>query len=71
MLILGFLAYAVYTLHEVFEKPKLRDSTEVEYFSYNQNTDAYNITTLNSTIAISISSGTYVPMSRYMRVVFQ
>ena len=54
LLILLFTVYSGYTLHEMIVKPALQNNSVQLYFSYSDNTDVYNITTSNSTIAIHI-----------------
>ena len=58
IIILGFLAYSVMTLHELIVHPVLKSNAERVYFSASGNTDVFNITTKNATIAVAIAGST-------------
>ena len=55
LLIILFTAYSVYTAHEMIVNPILKNSSEKLYFSYVDNTEAYEINTTNSTLAVKIA----------------
>ena len=71
LIILLFSVYSGYTLYEMIVNPALQNNTIQQYFSNSDNTDVYNITTLNSTIAINVKSrGGKYNTNQYLRVVF-
>ena len=52
VIILTFLTYSGLTLHGFIVNPVLKGFEEKMSFSYYDNTDPYNITTKNSTLAV-------------------
>ena len=71
-IILTFLAYAVITLQDLILNPVLKGYAEKRYFSRFNNTDYYNITTTNSTLAVRIfnDQSSDAEIDQYLRVVF-
>ena len=56
VLVLTFLSYSVISLHDLITNPVLKGNAQTSYFSSADNTDIYNITTTNSTLAVAISN---------------
>ena len=54
LLILVLATYSAVTLHDLIAHPVLKNYSQHEFFSFASNTDMYNITTKNSTLAIMI-----------------
>ena len=54
LLAIGFIAYSVHTIRDMIENPELYNNTQKLYFSFSDNSEVYNISTKNSTLAIQI-----------------
>ena len=52
ILLLGFVAYSIVTLYDLINNPYLQENPETLYHSILENTEAYNVTTNNSTLAV-------------------
>ena len=59
-------------MHLFITKPELEGNAEIRYFSRSENTEFYNITTGDSTLAVQINGRLYTTEStnHYLRVVF-
>ena len=51
-LILCFFSYAGISLHQLIKNPELQGNAEIMYYSRTENTEFYNITTKDSTLAV-------------------
>ena len=71
-LIVCFFTYAGIALHQLITDPELKGNAEVLYFSRTENTEFYNITTNDSTLAVQIDGYPYTTerTNYYLRVVF-
>ena len=52
LLILGFIAYSITSLYHLIKNPYLQNNPESLYVSMLENSEAYNVTTSNSTLAV-------------------
>ena len=72
VIILTFVTYAVVSLYQEITSPVLTGNVQKTYFSWSDNEEFYNITTLDSTLAVRVDGYTrsIAETNELLRVVF-